>query len=205
MAAEPIQCFLLTRTDRVLRHLRRLAWQDCTLGTNKMYHEAMTFLDEVQLPSQVALSGDNWDRLDPRWPWQCGCGYVFQEKDQWQVYGQRLWSYGSEDDLRFTTLHDAPPGAMYYADHMIQEDGWYKGPDGHCLAIKIPGNHWWFPDARAKNCTKPKDNRHRCWVRRGFVPLITIDKQGETCKAGAGSILTDKWHGHLKDGLLIEC
>jgi hypothetical protein len=48
---------------------------------------------------------------------------------------------------------------------------------------------------------------HRCWVRHGDprTGKITVDKSGNTCGAGAGSIMIGGWHGHLVHGQLIEC
>jgi hypothetical protein len=46
----------------------------------------------------------------------------------------------------------------------------------------------------------PDDGEHRCWVRHGEPPRITVDKNGPTCQAGAGSILAGDYHGFLRDG-----
>jgi hypothetical protein len=56
---------------------------------------------------------------------------------------------------------------------------------------------------RASNCTMPNDMLHRCWVRHGNPPMITVDKNGPTCGAGAGSILSGNWHGFLRNGELV--
>lgn len=60
-----------------------------------------------------------------------------------------------------------------------------------------------------KDCPKYEgvDNgAHRCWVRHGDprTGIISVDKAGNTCGAGQGSIMIGGWHGHLKDGYLIE-
>jgi hypothetical protein len=34
---------------------------------------------------------------------------------------------------------------------------------------------------------------------------LTVDKNGDTCAAGAGSILTPAWHGFLRNGELVAC
>lgn len=51
------------------------------------------------------------------------------------------------------------------------------------------------------------NGEHRCWVRTGDprTGIITVDKHGNTCGAGAGSIMINGWHGHLIDGYLREC
>lgn len=63
----------------------------------------------------------------------------------------------------------------------------------------------WEVDGRASNCTKKDDNVHKCWCRHGDAPNVTVDKNGNTCAAGAGSILVDGWHGFLRNGYLEEC
>jgi len=60
-------------------------------------------------------------------------------------------------------------------------------------------------DDRASNCGSRDDDEHRCWVRHGEPPDLTVDKQGLTCTAGAGSIVTDTWHGFLRGGYLVDC
>ncbi len=93
---------------------------------------------------------------------------------------------------------------MWYADWMIHTPDQKKfvGPDGHCLVVKTPGGEW-MVDSVAKNCTKPGDLDHKCWVRHGTVPNITVDKVGNTCAAGAGSIIAGHYHGFLRNGMLV--
>jgi len=74
--------------------------------------------------------------------------------------------------------------------------------DGPCLCVLTPGGIWRI-DSRASNCTMPYDYTHRCWVRHGEPPNITVDKVGVTCQAGAGSILIGGWHGFLRNGELV--
>jgi hypothetical protein len=130
---------------------------------------------------------------DPRWPSRCECGYEFTAGDAWQEWEDRL--YRRADSGALVTLRDAPPGAMWDAN-------WYgrKGPDGRCLAVKCPNGDDWIVDSRASNCTMPDDNEHRCWVRHGEPPRITVDKNGNTCQAGGGSIQAGGYHGFLRDG-----
>jgi len=104
------------------------------------------------------------------------------------------------------TLADAPPGAMWYCEWMRGCEGgpWMGGdpPDGW-LAVRLPNGHDWMPDTRARNCTMPEDNAHRCWVREGEPPNVTVTKNGPTCGAGAGSIGSGSYHGFLRGGVLI--
>jgi hypothetical protein len=98
-------------------------------------------------------------------------------------------------------LHSAPAGAIWFAPWM--EDH-CKGFDGKCLVVRTPGGDWMI-DSRASNCGLPNDTEHRCWIRHGEAPNITVDKQGKTCSAGAGSIVCGKYHGFLRNGFLEEC
>ena len=118
---------------------------------------------------------------------------------------------------------DFEPGAMYfnehYADRLCKDHPdyqafWLKhyhlGPDGKVLLVKLPNEMWWNVDGRASNCDKKDDNEHACWVRHGEAPNITVDKQGLTCGAGAGSIDSThgtygNWHGFLQNGVLVKC
>lgn len=93
-------------------------------------------------------------------------------------------------------------GAMWFENI----DGYYyrPGPDGKSLSVRTPGGDWRI-DSRASNCTMPDENDHRCWVRHGIPPMITVDKIGNTCKAGAGSIQMGQYHGFLINGSLTAC
>lgn len=101
-------------------------------------------------------------------------------------------------------------GAMWLADwYRLDEptaaivrygydwDNQYEPP----LLVKTPGGDW-NVDSRAHNCTLKDDRRHRCWVRHGAPPNITVDKVGLTCAAGAGSIQAGSYHGFLRNGYL---
>lgn len=43
---------------------------------------------------------------------------------------------------------------------------------------------------------------HKCWCRHGEAPNFTVDKNGVTCIAGAGSIQIGNYHGFLQNGFL---
>lgn len=103
------------------------------------------------------------------------------------------------------TSRDLPVGAMRYASQDYVDKGYYTpGPDGKSLMVLTPGGTWNI-DSRASNCGLPVDNVHRCWVRHGIPPNITVDKAGNTCSAGAGSILIGDYHGFLRNGELTDC
>jgi hypothetical protein len=142
-----------------------------------------------------------WPHDDPRWPTHCACGYEFQPDDHWQLAYEII--YVRADTGEEMSWADAPAGAMWYAPYLA--DVW-AGPDGNCLIVRLPGRHDWTVDGPAANCTMPDDagqKHHHCWVRHGEPPNITVDKNGKTCNAGAGSIATDTWHGFLRGGYLV--
>lgn len=120
-------------------------------------------------------------------------------------------------------MRGLPPGAMWFqtiternrpsGPNDWPEEGYVKpspdaarGPsytfaDGEHLTVMTPGGVWVI-DSRASNCTMPYDYNHRCWVRHGEPPEITVDKAGTTCAAGAGSIQCGSYHGFLQNGSL---
>jgi hypothetical protein len=116
-----------------------------------------------------------------------------------------------QDTGEIIALCNAPIGAMWFADWMLAgiknepNHQVMRGPDGHCLVVRLPTNHDWIVDGRCSNCTLPDDDRHKCWVRHGIPPDVTVDKNGRTCSAGAGSISIPGWHGFLRNGYLVEC
>jgi hypothetical protein len=139
---------------------------------------------------------------DPRWPARCSCGYAFTDAEDRQLFSQTL--YRRADTGEVFTLADAPIGAIYNAWWFTRIPA-YTGPDGQSLMCRCPDGHDWMIDGRASNCTLPDDNVHKCWVRHGTPPELTVDKNGVTCSAGAGSIATGKWHGFLRNGYLVGC
>lgn len=101
-----------------------------------------------------------------------------------------------------------PIGALVALDY----EAYQKGSDGLAVTCKLPDGRTWYIDMRASNCTKPNDNVHRCWVRHGTVAgALHVDKNGNTCAAGAGSIDTTAggtkpgWHGYLHNHQLVNC
>ena len=141
---------------------------------------------------------------DARWPARCACGYEFTDADERQVFTRELWvPHDGHGDL--TTIEEMPEGAMW--------DAWWHhdwpqfcGPDGRSLHVKLPGGHHWCIDSQASNCDQPH-RPHKCWVRTGTPPLLNVTKgaPGESCNAGAGSILVPNWHGFLRNGQLVSC
>lgn len=163
----------------------------------------------------------------PSWPLACGepgCSYVFGDDDVWQVQGAPIYR---ALDGREWKMRELPVGAMYDAWWL---PGPWKGADGIGLVCIVPEHHDWHVDAQASNCTRkcpwwdedaqarhpehtaqhnascdPQYRNHKCWVRSGDpkAGTVHVDKDGETCAAGAGSILTPEWHGFLRHGQLV--
>jgi hypothetical protein len=242
-----VKCFFLEPSTTVRRSLRRYAsdWDyDGSPAVNRLpcpagyQHEAEAFLDMLEVPVPIGTetdermtSGDIFLHDYPSWPRSCACGFEFREEDGWQLSVNRL--YRRVDTGEEARLHEFGPGAMWYADWMLQEgsDAW-RGPDGHSLVVRLPDGHDWNVDGYCSNCDSPcaacrvakhahpawrgpesdthpfEDARpHKCWVRHGDprTGAVTVDKNGVTCGAGAGSIATAKWHGFLRGGYLVVC
>lgn len=110
-------------------------------------------------------------------------------------------------DGRLYLSSHLPTGTIYRYPCWRGTDGtqpchdWDNCPGEHLHVVCPNGRHWDI-DGRASNCTLPQDRTHRCWVRHGDPPQITVDKSGQTCSAGAGSIQIGDYHGFLQDGNL---
>ena len=202
-----VKAFFLEPTDQERLWLRRYsinARPNC--GDQNNYHNAMLLLGEEPIQwvehERGRIIADRSDRMpppeDPRWPRKCErCAYEFAPDDQYQLFGRTL--YRRQDTGDITTIEDAPDGAMWNAYWMTPR----LGGDGMFLMAKVPGGCHWALDSRASNCDMPNDNEHRCWIRHGTPPLITVDKNGHTCGAGGGSIQTANWHGFLRNGEFV--
>ena len=101
------------------------------------------------------------------------------------------------------------PGQARLYTHAPGQNECYAGwsnCDGRHWEIVCPGGEVWDINSRARNCTKrqgtPGWDTHRCWVVHGEPPNVHVDKVGDTCAAGAGSIQTSNWHGFLHNGEL---
>lgn len=125
------------------------------------------------------------------------------------------WS-NPETNEEHEFIHQFSAGAMFYcpwlerrvareAEVTPPSSHWcHLGIDGRVLGVLTPGGEW-IIDSRASNCTMPDDNAHSCWVRHGIPPYVTVDKRGNSCKAGSGSIDTGRYHGKLTSGYLERC
>lgn len=194
-----IKCFFIEPIEGIQLKLRRYTGTEKPCPASEWGHEAselMGYFGSDHVPTYTDDASE--------WPTKCQrCDYVFTDDDVRQHFKSAL--YRRQDTGAITTLNDAEAGAMYYADWMLIDGSNHnRGPDGKCLCVVTPGGIW-MVDSRASNCTRPDDNEHRCWVRHGTPPYVHVDKNGNTCAAGAGSIMQGSYHGFLHHGHLKEC
>lgn len=145
------------------------------------------------------------------------------ETTWWEICGETPWedlpSGGRKKSSIFRCIggaeerlaKDLPVGALFALDrsHCKSPNGWPRaGADGMAIACVCLGGRHWHIEGRASNCTRPEEQDHRCWVRQGTVgDRLTVDKNGPTCGAGAGSFFmgqNDEWHGFLRGGKLVQ-
>lgn len=213
-----------------LRRYRSPDGEDSKKCSGRMsYHNKVVWIGEAaeQKDSDGYIQSVSPDVYadDPRWPAQCDCGYVFDPADpadKDQVFSRTI--YRRTDNGQEMILDEAPAGAIWNAWWMLRGDADRAGPDGMYLMCKMPGDYDWAIDGRASNCDSPckhcgkpyhvhpieghhyEDARpHKCWIRQGTLPNITVGKNGITCGAGAGSIVVPGWHGFLINGELRQC
>lgn len=209
-------CFLLTPVSKIRIWCRRYdnvyPHQPCPAEPGQYsYHDQMLLLGDFDFP-YVPGEYEDWcdfqESIRPpkdsaAWPKTCKCGLVFPDTFNWQMFTERI--HQRSDNGALTTFREAPPGAMWYAWWMKSEQSGYNWDwDNQTeapLICKTPGGEWNI-DSRASNCTMKDDRKHRCWIRHGEPPNITVDKNGLTCAAGAGSIQCGNYHGFLQSGKL---
>jgi hypothetical protein len=215
-----LKTFMLEETDIVYVYLRRYVSSDTPPHPDKgwSYHNAEILVGEEKAEFEIHEDNrsypyitrtdkaylDKYKEQFPyshdRWPIECDwCNYQFSEDDEWQIHTELM--YRRTDTGKLIGIINPPEGAMYYA-------WWFKNnpryaPTGPLYAV-CPGGHPWNIDGRATNCGKPDDDVHRCWIRHGEPPNITVDKQGNTCQAGGGSIQAGDYHGFLRDGYFTD-
>ncbi|MEI7424351.1 MAG: hypothetical protein WCK18_19785 [Prolixibacteraceae bacterium] len=124
-------------------------------------------------------------------------------------YGKIKEDHGELIGVGTERIYDTPsgklePGCLFWSDWLPEDMYWdnHTGPQLHAV---LPNGQQWNIDSRASNCTMPNDRSHRCWCRHGEIPNISVDKNGQTCSAGAGSIAVPGWHGFLTNGEFKEC
>jgi hypothetical protein len=210
-----IETFWLQRTDRERRWLRRFAEGPCSAKHGAYtYHEAKVPIEDGPFETRedddgrhIRIALDPRDHafcFDERWLQiaHCACGYEFTSADHFQVFTAPI--YCRVDTGEEMTTREAPPGALWNAWWLPER---WQGDDGLSIICKLPAGHEWLIDHNASNCTRPGEPHH-CWVRHGtFGERLTVDKNGNTCNAGGGSVWEDQptgWHGFLRDGRLLE-
>lgn len=219
-----IPVFFLTPTDQVRVRLRRFhggglpcdAAGHWCCDASVVIHEAAPakawvedYRDEAFNRTCSRTLSEQVSADDARWPTHCArCGAAFAGGATSQVWAEALHS-GSPDGALYT-LRDAPVGAMWDAFWMADVPG-FTGADGIALMVRTPGGEW-HVDSEASNCTRPGDLTHKCWVRHGDPRdpqglhsgvKLHVDKAGDTCSAGAGSIQCGSYHGFLHQGALV--
>ena len=172
-------------------------------------HNVMVPLMDSDKPEDWDLGGKPEDYSPERWPTKCDhCGAPVPSGDSgievnYQIFRRRLYD---------TASGNPEPGDIFWAPWK-HDPKWQKfycpwddcnDPRGHLICV-LPNGFEWDIDSRANNCTMPNDKTHRCWVRHGEPPNIHVDKNGHTCQAGAGSILSGNYHGFLHNGELTGC
>lgn len=175
------------------------------------------------------IHSDNVSDHDVRWPLVCktcgddmrrevpdASGHPFSAHRQ--VWAETLCSGHPSGTLY--TVRNAPIGAMWDAEYLHGAmRGAFVGPDGISLHVRTPGGDWCV-DSQASNCTRDQhtpvpgeaktfrfERTHYCWVRHGDprAGQVHVDKSGNTCAAGAGSIdMNGRWHGFLHNSVLSE-
>lgn len=200
-----VKCFMVEVTDRGVFSIHRFVQGKCG---DYDFHFATAKVREctrAEYDAHIRVEPPEVQRLLPK----CErCGSLFEPTRSngsgFSPHYRRL------DTGELGDLKSFGPGAMFYADYMefrerAEGDNTWVGPDGRALMVICPDGKTWHIDSTAKNCTRKEDKRHKCWVREGVPPMITVGKNGDTCSAGAGSIDTGTWHGFLRQGVFTQC
>ena len=181
------------------RFTLRKEWGKCTRNPSEGSdeHEASFSYDTEDLPRKGAARFPG--PADPRHDEVTRCEYCGEEapEDAHRLGGSR-------------PIYDTPsgrdePGLLYFVKHDPDEWCWlgWENCDGKHLHAVCPNGATWVIDQRASNCGRPDDKTHRCWVRHGDPEKgapVHVDKDGDTCQAGAGSIIAGDYHGFLHHG-----
>jgi hypothetical protein len=188
----------------------RQHWQDdvqCQLGWS--YHNAMSVLTQSMVLDDWTLGGDAKSYPLEQFPNRCTtgtCGQPVPEKADRMILHRRLYR---TPDGSLISANDLKPGDLFFMRNHFYDHcpyGW-TNCDGFHLHVVLPNGSEWDIDSRASNCTKKDDYEHRCWIRHGDprTEPVHVDKQGNTCAAGAGSIVSGNFHGFLRMGRIESC
>jgi hypothetical protein len=167
-------------------------------------HNAYTPLGDKLNTEDWSVFGKTGDYPAQQWPTACAhCGAPVPEKQFPTNIGDEVWDVTHQvfTSRLYNTASGKPePGDVYWVNyHPDRQCPWWDNCSGMHLYGVLPTGYDWDIDGRANNCTMPKDRQHRCWVRTGSPEngALHVDKNGNTCAAGAGSIMTKDWHGFL--------
>jgi hypothetical protein len=195
-------CFLIEPSHEVIQSVCAIV-QGCVNGG---YHRAEMIIrvdTQTSEHAQITITDEDMATV-PEFLVCEKCGQNVSTKGASRGASPR-WKRVDTGEVR-DSIQAFGVGAMWCAT-------WYKnvatGLYGWCwdnateapLIVRTPGGDWDI-DSRASNCTMPQDRTHRCWVRHGEPPNIHVDKNGHTCGAGAGSIISGNYHGFLHNGSL---
>lgn len=197
------KCFWVEPTGESSWYLRRYHCGKLPPEVACLFHQAQVQIEngpskhspEGYLESRYAVP-----RADPRWPARCDCGYEFTTSDVWQCRQELIYVRPDTGERFEGGYSKMPAGAMFNA---WWHHGFWVGPDGLSLSVVLPGGHIWHIDSQANNCDQP-ERPHQCWIRHGIPPKIDVDKNGDTCRAGGGSIKCYTYHAMLQEGELRE-
>lgn len=192
-----IPCFLLTPTNRAARWLRRYLSSEVPEGVRLCeplgYHDALVRIEDGPLvlleKGKRTTDPLTWSVDDPRWPTQCDhCDYRFDDREVRQLFYQPIYL---TPDGRDVVLHSQPlPGAELAPVGAMWDADWYRphwqGPDGRCLVVRTPGGDWVIDG--------PAEDGGR-WTRTGTPPRVTVSPS---------ILISDRYHGWLRDGELVE-
>lgn len=205
-----IQCKLVERIGT--RLTLRIYWGEdcpnCYGSGSKGCHNAEIRLKDVNEIVTEWIDPDQY--ANEIWPTKCDHCDALVPENLKAVGGNRQIG---RNHLYNTESGNLEPGCMWFESHHHKEQDGRKflcrwdncnDPRGH-LYVMLPDGRTWDTDSRASNCTRKDDRTHRCWVKHGEAPNLHIDKNGDTCQAGAGSIWTKGYHGFLHHGKLVDC
>lgn len=190
-----IPCFLIVPTGRIMRACTRTRISTVCSGNKE--HSCYATGYDVPANTDIPFPAHSIPDYAP-----ANCKHCGSQLDAIDGVITNFWSpeYKRIDTGETFPFCESPVGAIWHEKDL---DDIFTGPDGKCYAVNTPGGKWYI-DRRASNCTLPNDNVHKCWIRHGEAPNFTVDKNGHTCSAGAGSIQIGNYHGFLRNGVLID-